>query len=639
MKFNKWKKALRSQKIDIPDIYDRIKPYAYQKKYIPQEKFTLKKLRYRFAPVFVLFVFIILIIFSTGNNERNSYFSGNNYLSHFGENDNITEILNTERNKSLSYLQTYKETSITDPFRIQSEVPLQAENDTLLINEYQDTNQKVATEGKLIYYLSNNVLNIINTENQNLSLETSINVRDSSQNSRNSNTEFFLTEDYLILIYSEANDSNHPFSSRTNVMIHNKYDYEAVYSYQVYGNYLDAWLLDNQIFLINTINLNDYVDSNIQVPLPVVIEDGEEKEISYKDIGYLEGFTGETYTIITTLNLSDEIKSDDAFLLSYDVWKIISVQRDGIYLINNHLNTDDQLEYGTYTAIIHYTYDDKTGLNYSSSCKFKGHALNPLSFSEENGYIRMVITVVDYEITKSLFQTRIKPSKVSNRVIVLKELRYRSGKIMSLIGSLELDSSDLIQAVRFDENLVLIQTNTNLLYCVDLKNYSNPKTFQVIDAYAKPLFFYELEDLEISLKSDLNQVGYTLNFYSPEELEPWKNNYQIRYNDYNYLPVIEAVHNRNAYFNTSINGNQYFGFSVTNYNQSEGHFLLFEIDTIMKSYQLFQFTNNYKSSQTCLNRMVSIDHNEVYFYLLSDNLIVAMNDDFVNMGFLVLPSE
>jgi hypothetical protein len=643
MKFKEWKRALREEQYDIPDVYNRIRPYAYGKKYPLRVKtFSFKKLSYTLAPVFVLLLFIVLTIFSTGYSERDSYLSGTNYLSRFSEDTDIAGFLDGERDKAASYFQTYRENSVFDAFKLDNK-----QNANLAVpdfsisslNEYSEEAKVVASENNRIYYVSPSYLNVIDTEN--MDLEYSKNLGNYQNRANKYHSEIFLTDDYLILVYDEANDNPLiPYSDRTRILILDKFTYLEVFSYQIYGDYLDAQVQDNQLYVLNTISLRQFIDKGGSVPLPVIYENEVAKDITRSDIGYIEDFVGETYTIISCLNIDTEITSSDAILLSYDEWKIINIQKDGIYLLNNHQNTDEHLEYGIYTALIHYTFTKKEGLQYSSSCKFKGYILNQNSFSEYDGYIRLVTTVVDYDVTINFLQTRIKPVKISNRVVILKEMRYLNNKEMRVVSYFDLDTSEQIQAVRFEENEVFIKTETNSLYQINLDNPGRPKITNKSQNNHLPLFLYQLDEtLAISLETDKTEASCSLKIYdiNEDDLQTWALRYQIKYDNYSYFPVLEAVVNQNAIFSAKLFDRYYLGFSITNYNRTKGEYLLFEINPVTKSLNLHSFTNNQVKEQTYINRMVSITNNETYFYVISDNLIVIRNRNFEQMGMMPLP--
>lgn len=643
MKFTEWKQAVKEELHDIPDIYNEIKPYAYSKKYPPKVKtFSFKKLSYTFAPVFVLLIFIVLTLFSTGYSERDSYLSGTNYLSRFSENTNIADFLGAERNKAATYLQTYSESSVFDSFKLENKqspdlvIPHTSASN---INGYTEETKVVASDDNHIYYVSPSYLNVLDAENMNL--EFSKQLGDYEKRVNQYHSEIFLTEYYLILVYNEANDNPAlPYMARTKVLVLDKSSYIEVFSYMIYGDYLDAKLIDNQLYILNTINLSRFIDGGNSIPLPVIEENGINKGITLNDIGYIEDFIGETYTTISCLDLKTTITSSDAVLLSYNEWAVIQIQKGGVYLLNTHQNTDDQLEYGIYTALIHYKFDKKQGLKYSSSCKFKGYILNQYSFSEYDGYIRLVTTVIDYDVSINLLQTRIRPLKMINRVVILKEMSYLNSQAMRVISFFDINTSESIQAIRFQEDDLSIKTETNSLYRIDLSNHNKPKNISKTENAHLPLFVYQIdENLAISLETDRAEASYSLRLYDidQEGLKPWAMRYQIKYDDYSYFPVLEAIVNQNAIFKTNINDRYYLGFSITNYNRTKGEYLLFEINPISKSFNTFSFTNNQIKDQACINRMVSITDGETYFCALSDDLVIIHNASFEKTGMMRLP--
>ncbi|MDD4000507.1 MAG: beta-propeller domain-containing protein, partial [Bacilli bacterium] len=611
------------------DIYDKIKPYANQKVFYRKNDIIelVKRPRFALAPIFIFLFLISLTIFSFNDSNQKRYLNGDQYLSFFTDSTQINNYITTNQENENYYLLNYRESPVLYSFQVDEKINLAANISDYFpkqINEYQEEALTIIAQDNYLFTASPKTLNIVDISNNQMKVVfTKI-----LSNSETSLVELHLTDNYLIAVYSEYQN----FDTITKMLILNA-DFEEVYNYQVVGQYLDSKLIENKLYLFTQVPLTNHLNNDDKViPMPTIYENSLEKEIEASNIGYIRGFGSNAYTIITCFDLAEEeIISKDSILLSYDNWKHIYLTKNSLYLINNHQNTDNSLEYGTYTAIIRY--DLEKGINYSSSFKIKGSTLNDLGCDEYNGYLRIAITSVDYKITKNLLQNKITPETLNNKIYIMKETGTGKTKRMQLVSSFEISSNEFLETAHFSKTDAYALTQNNKLYHIDLNNASKPRLESVSETQNDPLFYYPLSDnLAFTLEVNNTKNGYLLSLYNinQDNMKVWNQVHEIKYNDFNYFPVIDAFYDRNSIFNVQISDKHYLGFSVTSLTKTKGNYLLYEINPLTETFQLRQllFSNTYPTKMIHVNQKI---------YAMSSNTLYLYNNSFEEIEKIKLP--
>ncbi|HHX80383.1 MAG TPA: hypothetical protein GX692_04915 [Acholeplasmataceae bacterium] len=634
MKLKEWKHRLRTEKYDIPDIYERIKPYAYRRQQkTEQVSLNPLKKKFVFAPLYVLLFVIALTIFTTDNNYRDNFLLGDYYLSYFSDTSEISEYIKENYEENKLYELDYRKSNNFTLFKVEQNLfdMRLPEHQQYTINEYLEEAITVQAQNNFIFTVSPKALNIIDARSDKLNL---VYTKRLASNNSGGIAEMHFTEDYLTVIYTEFYLGEQEIEKITKVITLDKH-FNEIYEYSVAGNYLDSYLIKNKLYIFNQIPLNVYLNNNSEIPLPEIWEKNLQKEINASNIAYISGFGGEAYTIITCLELQKTITSEEVILLSYDDWKQFYLSENSLYLINNHQNSDDKLEYGAYTAIIRYNL--KGGLNYSTSVKFKGNTLNKGACDEYNGYFRIAISVVDYKITKNLIQTKIVPADFTNKILVLKETGTRT-KQMKLISSYDISKNEHLAGVRFDGPKAHALTTNDRFYQISLNNPSQPRLENIIEGENSNLFFCPLnENIAFTINADSTTAGYKLNFYSvdSEGIRPWmQESFKIKYSDFSYFPVIEAINNRNAIFTANILGKYYLGFAVTNFNLSKGEYLLFEINPETETFKQTKF----EFSEGSYPIRIIVNENNKKIFALNNTNIASYDNNFEQTEIIEFPN-
>ena len=152
---------------------------------------------------------------------------------------------------------------------------------------------------------------------------------------------------------------------------------------------------------------------------------------------------------------------------------------------------------------------------------------------------------------------------------------------MKLVSSFDISKNEHLAGVRFDDTKAYALTTSGKLYQINLSSPSQPRLENSIEGDDLNLFYYPLnEKTAFTINADVAAKGYKLNFYNIDEkgITPWKQEgFEIKYSNFSYFPVIEAINNRNAIFTADILGKYYLGFAVTNFNLTKGEYLLLRL--------------------------------------------------------------
>lgn len=619
MKFKDWEKSLREHEFAIPDVYDRIKPFAYRKM-VKSEPVTMKPLmkkRVALIPLYLCLLLFSFLLFNPNNNHPEHYLAGGDRIAHFADFQEMGEYIKANRQESALYLMDFRESegllASLDQKIIVPEYPLSE------LNEYLEGPVTAAAEDDRLYLTTAAAFKVLHIGNGDLEQIFSLPLEKDAYFS-----EIHLRDEYIILVYG-VSEGNADRDKTTHVLVFNK-SFQKLYEYSVTGLYLESQLIGNRLFLVNRIVLDYPLD---ETPVPEIHENSVKKEIDAGDVAYIPGFGSDAFTIISCLDLTDFF-SVDRILLSYGEWEEIYFSADNLYLLNSHQNTDSKLDYGTYTAVIRY--DIRKEISYGGSCKIKGALLNKSARSEHEGYFLIAVSSVDYKIFKTLINNRVTPQSFTNKIIVL---NVRGGRdVMQVVNSIDISVREHLEGVKFEKGWAYALATSGKLYKINLKNPRNPR-FEITNPEKAEIFFYGIkEDLAASIKSDPVIGGFRFTVFGIEDMNAslWSESFEIRYGDLGYFPVLEACNNANAIFCHEIEGKHYLGFAVTNPNRTRGTYFMFEIDYETRTLKQVDF---HFTEESYPIRMVASDEDRLIF-ALSDDAVAVYNYDFEKVGILML---
>lgn len=360
--------------------------------------------------------------------------------------------------------------------------------DTLSNSDFSKTNTQVQgvdeadivkTDGKRIFYLNGDKLEIVDTTKKKLTISKEITFDESDKA-----YELYLDDDYFIVFArsngyydSTALDREESLSKRgfvtTKILIYDVNSYEAVREIEVEGYEIASRKVGDDIYLIT--NKQIYVGFDEEEVLPVCKDtcvSNDYRTLLATDIKYFKDFKEDvscSYMIITSFsldNLEGEAQintylgagtevycsSDNLYVAkvksSYTYTPVITdVIDDAIGVSGTSLNE--------VTTSIHKFALDDGGINYVATGKVKGSLLNQFSMDEYDGNFRITTTTNDE----------------GNNLFVLDEEMNEIGKISNLA------SGERIYATRFmgDKAYVVTYKTVDPLFVIDLSNSNAPK--------------------------------------------------------------------------------------------------------------------------------------------------------------------
>lgn len=657
MKFREWKKEIQNENFEIPDVYDLIKSTAYSKELKLASKpklyrsLSLRKLTYSFMPI--LLIAIIFTIFSIGNHKINIFnksISGAAELSYFSNEDELYSLLLANRDSQEDY-QYAANTGIFSFFNNpKNAVNPNSADFTILNNSSTQSNRIdnadiVQVDGNNIYYANANNFTAFKTDNGVVEIlyqeeYSANNLRVMFNNSPYKNN-ILVTDNYIIFIYTDDPEirftdsesyldlknyfgSNH-FVNR--VIIYNKQTFTKVKTYEVEGQLLDSRLINNSLYLVTNVNFSGYLSKMGKVPLPKILIDGKLVNVRFSDIAYTDDKIGESFSIISTIDLNNQIKCNQHIQLTNKVWDIIYSTKENLYLINSFINLNDsKYVNGKYTSIYKYKLN-QSNITYSSSCTYLGDAANSFAFNEYNGYLRVATTSTTYKT--SLFNANDRKIESNNRILIFEEKLENETKSLKIVGQLNGlgKSHESINFIRFNKDQAIIYTDKTKNY-IDLKDPYKPKLIEQTQDDSR-ISLYHLDNEKTNAVS-LNYSGnlvYRLSFYKIENniANPYKTNseYEIK------SSFIESINNPRAIFLHQNSKTSYFGFAgqkiVLDGENTDLSYILFIVDLNNNSFDVKMFSHG---SFDYIRRMVNIQENQNYFYTISNGKIVSYNSNF-----------
>lgn len=284
------------------------------------------------------------IIEITSQEELNKILIENNQNSNLNQNSFMARELVLKQSPSLDTMSSNKDSS----------------------SEYSQTNNQVSTvdeadivktDGTYIYTLSQNKIIVVKTENNKIIAEIQL--------EKSSDIVNFLIKENKIIIFSQEYISHFNideisllpqeiFSQVTSLSIYENIneEFNLITSYSIEGNYNDARLIEDYIYLIS----NKYIYQNSN--FPTVFKDSQPLSTSRTFI--LPNIPQEQFTIISSLNLKNlEEFNSNSYILDYS--SSIYISKNNIYLISNNYNINQEQE--QFKKIIYPLIKDKTNIN------------------------------------------------------------------------------------------------------------------------------------------------------------------------------------------------------------------------------------------------------------------------------------
>lgn len=494
------------------EVGDEMKRKMFEK--VKEKKNNTKRI-YTIATAMIVFVLAISIAIPLNHNKNTvtpiEIIAENKGLPKVENFENLYEIMKDKESKNYYYngdVDIAIEESATDVKGSMDTVQSadRAESSTKQESDYSNTNVQVEgvdeadivkTDGKYIYYLTNDKIIIVDAENEKeLKIISEVEYKGNSFRP----IELFIAENKLIVIgksYKYYNRNNKYYSNNqvTAAQVYKTEDKEKPElerEIKIEGNYLTSRMIGENVYFITNQYIYPQWFKNREIDelyedgfKPKYIDTavtGEEQCLEYHDIYYFPESEDTSYLNIAGFNINN---NEPANIETYlGAGENIYSSENNLYITNVKYECRDAKMYGYYNNYDINTYIYKFKLqdskvNYETVGSVPGEILNQFSMDEKDGYFRIATTDSDNWSNES----------DENNLYVLNEK-------LEIIGKVEgLAKGERIYAVRFMGNRAYMVTfvETDPLFVIDLSEPTNPIVLGElkIPGYSKYLHPYD----------------------------------------------------------------------------------------------------------------------------------------------------
>lgn len=418
---------------------------------------------------------------------------------------------------------------IEDMFSVDSITNENSKNETATneaADDYSKTNTQVQgvdeadivkTDGTHIYYLANEKLTIINTENASQMKEMSTIEFDETFTPE----ELFLNNDKIIVIgtrfeYDEREKRigidddylypNYMDKTYTSAKIYNvkdKTNPTLERTVEVEGSYLTARMIDSNVYIVsnkymyyayicNTYKSTELNEDDFKPHYLDTATSNETKSINFDCIYYIPEFEDTNYLNIVAFNITN---NQEANVESYlGAGEEIYASKENLYVTKTKYDYERKNKTSITTEIYKFNLNN-ANCTFAKAGDVPGSVLNQFSMDECNGYFRIATTD----------STSWNSESNTNNLYVLNENLETIGKIEGLA------KGERIYSVRFMGNRAYMVTfvETDPLFVIDLSNPTTPTVLGElkIPGYSKYLHPYDETHL-IGIGEDTEVVNY-----------------------------------------------------------------------------------------------------------------------------------
>lgn len=324
----------------------------------------------------------------------------------------------------------------------------------------------VKTNGKYIYYIANNKLNVFDITTNDIILKQEI------EFSKQDNIIQMYIDDTNIIVLSnyskkDENKEKYNYNHFVKAYVYDINTFELTREIETEGNYLSSRKIGKDIYIVSNKNAYSYVLKEYGIDeyvLPLYkdsVMSNEYVEMKPTDISYFDNTSNSTYMMVTSFSLDkiNEKANIETFLGAGDE---IYVSKNSLYIANieyKRNSVKDML--GVYytipqTTSIHRFEISDGKINYVATGKVDGALLNQFSMDEYENNFRITTTT--------------NGENSENNIYVL-------DSNMNIIGKLTgLAKGERIYSTRFMGNKAYVVTYKTVdpLFVIDLSNPTNP---------------------------------------------------------------------------------------------------------------------------------------------------------------------
>ena len=419
--------------------------------------------------------------------------------------------------------------TIDDMLSVDSTTNANSKNETAtneVANDYSKTNTQVQgvdeadivkTDGTYIYYLTNEKLTIINTENASQMKEMSTIKFDETFTPE----ELFLNNDKIIVIgtryeydkterkigidedYLYPNYMDKTYTSAKLYNVKDKINPTLERTVEVEGDYLTARMIGSNVYIAsnkymyyayicNTYKSTELNEDDFKPHYLDTATSNETKSINFDCIYYIPEFEDTNYLNIVAFNITN---NQEANVESYlGAGEEIYASKENLYVTKTKYDYERKNKTSITTEIYKFSLNN-ANCTFAKAGDVPGSVLNQFSMDECNGYFRIATTD----------STSWNSESNTNNLYVLNENLETIGKIEGLA------KGERIYSVRFMGNRAYMVTfvETDPLFVIDLSNPTTPTVLGElkIPGYSKYLHPYDETHL-IGIGEDTEVVNY-----------------------------------------------------------------------------------------------------------------------------------
>ena len=397
---------------------------------------------------------------------------------------------------------------------------MQAVDSGVTASDYSDTNVRedgvgegdiVKTDGKNLYTMYNNRIEIVNIEKQNMEQAATIRL-EKNQDIR----EIYIKDDQLIAIYTESYYGDETDS----------YSYRVVTTAEIYdvsnpdkptskgkvtqsGNYNTMRVSGDYVYLLSDFDASIV---NGRDAIGEYVPSVQGKLVENSNICMPQYVRGDTYTVVSSFLLKNPEEKVDSKAI-FGCSGLVYVSKNNIYVCESYYNSDDSDV--TQTCIRKISYKDGI-LKAVGQTKIDGTLNDSFSLDEYEGNLRLVTTVSsngDSGIMPLILfgdsaDSEIAKQEDTNYLYILDEKLNELSKIEDIAKDEQVYSARFIGKTGY----VVTYKQTDPLFSIDL---SDPKNPQIIGELKIPGFSEYLhpygDGLLLGIGMDVDDTGTTTN--------------------------------------------------------------------------------------------------------------------------------
>lgn len=483
----------------------------------------------------------------------------------------------------------------------------------------------VKTDGKYIYYIAQNKVYIVNSEN--LKQESTIAIE--SDKERIYPSEIYINKNKLIVLvnsnmvktmqtdvastyetYIDRISGNVDPMARAIVYdISDKENPKQVREVAIDGYYVNSRMIGDNLYFISSKTVWYYGGIKDDDILPLARDTAVSKEkqrIDCTKIAYFEGTKNNSFTMVAGFNTEkNEPATTETF---YGASEEIYASENNIYITSVDYSYNAFIEREIYKTTIYKFNLEEAKIKLQCKTEMEGNINNQFSIDEYDGNLRVATTLGSGD-------------KTENRLYIYDKDLNEIGKIDNMANGEE------IYSVRFIGKVGYIVTFKEIdpLFVIDLSDPTKPeiKGELKIPGYSSYIHPYdETHIIGIGHNTKTNQYGGTQNttmkmsMFDVSDLENPKEMFSVDIgNKYAYS---EITSNHKALFYNKAKNLIGFPVTITDYNTTKEEFVLYTIDLEKGFVEYGKIEQNKKDWRTNIKRGIYIGDS---FYILAETKI------------------